>query len=174
MESSGGKRKPPAPEWLRRRINAARELAEPTEAELRERSVHRQRGLGYGLSVEELAARIDREGFGDKVIGMIRRGERPIDYHELEWIARACGVPMEFFSVDFEQLPKLLGERPGLDALLTQMSHLESMMAEIRTALTQLEDAGAPGVPGATGRELRAGLPTPAGHRRPERAGEEG
>lgn len=77
------------PPDIRRRLKAARELA--------------------GLTVQELAERIDSERLGAKALGSLERGDRktPPQPHELAAIAAACGLPYEFFTVDFSRLSEL-------------------------------------------------------------------
>ena len=168
------RRKPkPSPE-LRRRINAARELTAPSEEELRQRSVHRNFDEGYGLTVDELGARIDRKGFGNKVLGLVKRGEREVKDFELQWIADACDLPLEFFTVDFGRLPELPEAQPALDGVLDHLKTLERALSQIQDQVKRLGGQGAPGIPGATGRELRDDPPIREGRRRRGKAAEEG
>lgn len=64
--------------------------------------------LGGFERVEDLAATIDRRGLGRDTLYDIRAGKRRVQPHELRWIGEACGLPVEFFEVDFSELPDLI------------------------------------------------------------------
>lgn len=80
------------PQETRRRIRAARVLADVT--------------------VEQLAAKLGA-GLGSKTLGMIERGERDVHTRELRDIAAACGLPYEFFTADLDRLPELTSQEPA-------------------------------------------------------------
>lgn len=57
-----------------------------------------------GITIDELAARIDEDGLGVKTLGNIERGTRNVRKMELRAIADATGLPLEFFVLTREQL----------------------------------------------------------------------
>jgi transcriptional regulator with XRE-family HTH domain len=122
---------------LRRRLKAGRALTPPSTEELARR-MPRTRNATPGLTVEELAARLDEPGLGEKTLGAIERGERAAQRRDLIVIAQALAMPLGFFTLSRSEL------------------------------LEALQGAGAPGVPGDLGRRLRDRQPTEAGHERPE------
>src|SRR5436853_240059 len=75
-------------EDIRRRLRAARAITEPTDAEM---GLRDGRGRDFpGITVEELAARIDEPGLGFKTLGNIERGTRQLrPKTELPAIAQA-------------------------------------------------------------------------------------
>ncbi len=102
-----------------RRIRAARELA----------------GL---RSVEALADRIDQRGFSDKTLYPWEQGKKIPTDEQLAVIARACGVPLSFFTVDFQEA---LGGEHGteLAALADRLAALELRRREDRDRLAEFE-----------------------------------
>jgi transcriptional regulator with XRE-family HTH domain len=113
-----------------RRIRAARALAAPTEQELEER--HRKRAKPTtGITVAELAARIDSDGLGAKTLGNMERGDTPALRPALSEIARACGLPYEFFTAEFANLGAPAG---GLDA------HRDEMGRNVTERLLDIEE----------------------------------
>lgn len=105
----------------------------------------RTRDTGTGVTVDELAARIDEAGLGAKTLGAIERGERAVrPKSELRVIAEALELPLAFFTLEREDL------------------------------LEALEGPGAPGVPGETGRRLRDRRPTGEDRQRSSNDEEEG
>lgn len=56
------------------------------------------------VTVEELAERIGVRGLGAKTLGAIEREERPVRRMELAEIARACELPLAFFTIDWSVL----------------------------------------------------------------------
>ena len=130
------------PQETRRRINAARELTAPTSAELKARR-EKYDDAGYGITVEELAARIPAEAkLGARTLGKIRRGERPAQPQDLRHIAAACGLPEEFFAVDFRSLG-------------TSASDLERRLARIERGFSQLASLGLAELEEEESQELR-------------------
>jgi transcriptional regulator with XRE-family HTH domain len=102
-----------AEETRRRRIRAARALAD--------------------LTVEELADAIDAKGLKAKTLGAIERGEREVRPHELRAIAEACGLPYEFFTADFNILT---APHHGSN-LAERMDELEADLKELRRLIPQ-------------------------------------
>jgi transcriptional regulator with XRE-family HTH domain len=54
-----------------------------------------------------LAARIDQRGLGEKTLYLIEQGHGDPQIRDLEAIAEACGVPLEWFSADFSRLAEI-------------------------------------------------------------------
>jgi transcriptional regulator with XRE-family HTH domain len=131
------------PEEIRRRVKAARALA--------------------GISVKELAERINQEGLGERTLraleGDAGRAWRPM---ELQAVAQACGLPYEFFTVDFSSVfDRELRVDDRLDELERRLRRLEGVQA-------------APAPPGELGRRAEGSQPN-GGHRpQDERREEEG
>jgi hypothetical protein len=73
------------------------------DGELRKRLRAAQVIAGF-KSVDELAGRIAIEGLGKDTLYDMQRGKRAIRRHELREIADACGLPMEFFTEDFDRM----------------------------------------------------------------------
>jgi hypothetical protein len=66
------------------------------------------RQLGGLRNVQELAAAIDsRRGLGTTTLRAIEREERVAEFRELNEIAVACGLPVEFFTADFSRLHEI-------------------------------------------------------------------
>ena len=128
---------------LRRRLKAARALTAPTETESAQRSPRTQ-ATETGITVDELADRIDETGLGRKTLGAIERGERKVQRSELIVMAEALELPLAFFTLTRGQLLEALG------------------------------GAGAPGIGGATGRRLQGGQPSREHHAPLDSAAEEG
>lgn len=122
-------------EQTRRRIKAARALA--------------------GLSVRELAERLDDPGYGERTLRKIESGERPVRQLELREIARVCGLPYEFFTGDFAQLAKTK-DGDDLKRLEARVNDLYTKVEEGVAALENLSAAIAPVTDGLDDvRELR-------------------
>lgn len=92
-------------EELRRRVRAARGYAD--------------------LSIDQLAEAV---GIGRNTIIRIDNGEREVKQMELRQIAAVCGLPYEFFTVDFAEIPELY-------AALERDEHMAA-----RAALARLTD----------------------------------
>lgn len=56
------------------------------------RAARKLRGIA---TRQELARRIDRAGFGEKVIGQVERGERSARDYEIAWLAQALDMTVE-------------------------------------------------------------------------------
>lgn len=110
-------------EDLARRLRAARALTPPTDEEIAARP-EMKRKPEPGITIAELALRINEEGLGDRTLGKIERGERGAPNRDRAAIAQALGLPAEFFLLDYEEIVRRLG------------------------------GAGAPGIPGATGHRV--------------------
>jgi hypothetical protein len=98
----------------------------------------RTRNAETGITVEELAKRMAEPGLGWKTIGAIERGDRTAQRRDLIVIAEALELPLAFFTLTHEQLVEALG------------------------------GAGAPAIPGETGRRLREHLPSREDPAQPE------
>lgn len=116
---------------IRRRVRAARELATPTAAEVgrrvETRDPKRQGDLEAGLSIAELANRLiaaGYEGLKKDTLDAINRGVRTVRRQELAAIARVCGLPYSFFTIDFEELPDEIPVADDSDPLVTQVRML--------------------------------------------------
>lgn len=132
------------PEQIRRRVKAARALA--------------------GLSIPALAEAVNEPGLGDRTIRAME-GEkgRPFRKMELEAIARVCGLPYAFFTVDFARLPELEGELVDVHGVADRVG---APLREIQTRLAAIEDElGLRDVARSTNRSLTEAL---------DRAGEAG
>jgi len=149
---------------IRRRIRAARILAEPTEAE-RAKRPDRSRN-SPGITVPELAARMNAAGLGKDTLYAIEAGgarARDVRSHELPAIAAACDLPYEFFTADFA----ILSGAEGSD-FADQLTRIESAVRlllaanEIRPdadVVAELEDAiaEAQSAPRSRGRNAATG-----------------
>lgn len=129
-------------EDIRRRLKAGRALAEPTEEEIAARS-ERKRDF-VGITMGELAERLDEPGLGFKTLGAIERGDREARRRDLIVIADALALPAEFFSVS----PRELYQRLAGSSVL--------------------------GIQGATGRRVGALRPSQEAPGQPETHEEEG
>lgn len=78
------------------------------------RRIKAARALKGFRSTAALAKELDA-GLGDKTLREIESGKRPILERELREIAGACGVPYEFFTVDFDRLPELT-DKPSVES----------------------------------------------------------
>lgn len=133
---------PNDPEEIRRRVKAARAIA--------------------GLSVPGLARRINQRGLGDRTLRDLEAPKgRAIKEMELQAIARACSLPYEWFTVDFDRLPEIapIGgdvarERALLDAAGGNISGaaLRELASLVRE---QLANEGLPAPPGELGRDAQ-------------------
>jgi uncharacterized small protein (DUF1192 family) len=104
----------------RRRVKAARAIA--------------------GLSVAELAARIDQSGLGERTLRALEgEGGRQFRPMELQAIAQACDLPYEFFTVDFRKLSLASG---------TLEDRLAVVEDEVRRLARERAAPAPPGVPG--------------------------
>jgi hypothetical protein len=84
-----------------------------------------------GITVEELAERIDRRGYGAKTHYNLQgeAGGRPILAQDQEVIAKACGLSPAFFTIDFSKLQAPADE----DRIAT----LERQMAAVLQVIQQ-------------------------------------
>lgn len=110
-------------EDLARRLRAARAITPPTNAELDARPTAKRKPEP-GITVAELADRINEAGLGERTLGKIERAEKTPANRDLLAIAGALGLSLDFFVLEREAL------------------------------LRRLAGDGAPGIPGATGRRL--------------------
>lgn len=109
-------------ERLRRRLIAARALAD--------------------ITVKELAARIQEaghtRGYSADNLGLMERGKRPIQPQNIAVLAEACGVSPAFFSVDLAALGETADAANGLRE---RIESLEAEQTEDSIRLAQLEEA---------------------------------
>jgi hypothetical protein len=84
-----------------------------------------------GITVEELAERIDRRGYGAKTLYNMQgeAGGRPILAQDQEVIAKACGLSPAFFTIDFSKL-----QAPADEDRITT---LERQMAAVLQVIQQ-------------------------------------
>jgi hypothetical protein len=54
-----------------------------------------------------LAAAINRDGYSTKVLREIEQGKHSAGFAELNEIAHHCGLPVEFFTADFNRLGEI-------------------------------------------------------------------
>lgn len=123
-------------EDIRRRLKAARALTAPTPEEIERRSQRRRDFVG--ITVDELATRLNEPGLGFKTLGAMERGDRDAQRRDLIVIAEALRLPLAFFTLDRQRL------------------------------LSVIADAGAPRIPGETGRRLQGQRPTGEGPQQSE------
>lgn len=131
-----------------RRIRAARALAAPTPDEL----AARKRPV-VGITTRELAARIDMKRLGYKTLGNMERGDAPALRPALSEIAKACGLPYEFFTADLATL----GERADVDERFAQVErNLREQIDAVRRELAAIQPADdeVPQPPGELGRRI--------------------
>lgn len=120
---------PDAQEELRRRMRAAMALA--------------------GLTVKQLAARIDGRGYSDKTLNnMLGDRLRPIEPRDFPVLAQACGLTPAFFTIDFSTI----ADDP---ALAERVEALERQMATVSAALFKRSEGDAP--PSPPGELLQSG-----------------
>lgn len=93
------------------------------------RRIKAARALAGFDSRAALAAKLDA-GLGAKTLQKIESGERPVVQRELREIAEACGLPYEFFTVDFAQLPALTGGSTFENAVMAVLRHQGYMVLD--------------------------------------------
>lgn len=81
-------------------------------------------------SANALAERIGARGLAGVTIRKIEAGTRAVRPHELREIARACGLPEAFFTVDFDVLEAFGGESDLEDRLVDRVT--ERVLARLR------------------------------------------
>lgn len=106
-------------ERLRRRLIAARSLADITVRQLAERI--QQAGHVRGYSADNL--------------GLMERGRRPIQPQNIPVLAEACGLPTAFFTIDFARLDEAPPD------LTRRIEEMEAQQADDAIRLAQLEEA---------------------------------
>jgi len=91
-----------------------------------------------GITVEELAERIDREGLGLGPLKATEQGRRQPDTAELRTIAAACNLREDFFELRVEtevvEAPSV-GDRLRAARALGQFSSVEALAAELPAGL---------------------------------------
>lgn len=80
-------------------------------------------------NVRELAERIDLPGLGRDTLYEMQSGKRAIRRHELREIADACGLPLEFFTVDFATLEEN-GSADSADRVLERLNEMDNSYRE--------------------------------------------
>lgn len=121
-----------APDEIRLRVKAARALR--------------------GLSVAQLADRIDQAGLGRSTLEDLesRKAKRPFRPMEIQAIATACDLPYAFFTVDFARL-----------SALDEDNDIAHRMAALEAAVRQLvAERSAPEPPGELGRRAEGSQPS--------------
>jgi hypothetical protein len=104
------------------------------------RRVKAARQLAGFSSAAKLAAETGK-GLADKTLRKIESGEKDPEPWELDRIARACGLPYEFFTIDFSTLPNLLaGDDPEHVEDLVQDRATQIIVAFMR--LMREKDSG--------------------------------
>ena len=68
------------------------------------------RHLAGHRTVEALAAAIGQRGLKTTKLRQMEREEIPSEARDLEAIAHACGLPVEWFTADFQRLPEISPE----------------------------------------------------------------
>lgn len=91
-------------------------------------------------TVDELAARVATRGLGKKTLGRIERGERGVAEMELAQIARACDLPLEFFTAD---LRTALRTEP--EATAPRLCSIEARLDDLERRLRERSSAPLPG-----------------------------
>lgn len=92
-----------------------------------------------GLTVNQLAAKINRKNLGAKTLGKVERGERDLEDHEVPVIAKATGVPEWFLQRGFD------GEdtEPELAEVVESLSHrvatLEPLRVQVERLMAQMD-----------------------------------
>lgn len=108
-----------------------------------------------GMSVAQIAAEDGRPArFSAKTIGRVVRGERDLEPHEADWLAKVLHVPVDTFFQDPPPLPddaeRLDRVEMQLDDIVTRLAHLEEMVTEgleqLERALNARTDALLPGI----------------------------
>lgn len=78
-------------------------------------------------SVDELAAMPGRpDKFGSKTIGRVIRGERDLQPHEAEWLAKALHVDPDYFTED-----NGTGQETQLDRIERRLTELETLLNRV-------------------------------------------
>lgn len=110
--------------------------------------------LGGYRSLDQLAREVNLPKLSPKSLRRSANDARDTPEHELRAIAEACGLPYEFFTVDFSRLPEIggpaagAGERPdelqalrsriqAIDARLEALPMLTKRLAELEREVRQ-------------------------------------
>ena len=102
---------------------------------------------GY-VNVKDLAAAIGPDaGLGERTLRKLESGESPLRPPAMREIAQACGLPYEFFTVDFQRLPDLENGPNELDRhvrensrRLNDLEEAVRQIPEMATALRRLNE----------------------------------
>lgn len=129
-----------------------------------------------GLTIEELAARIDQRGLGARTLRKLQdeTDEREARPMELQAIAAATGIPYVFFTIPFAYLDDMVARwqasyeaEPATDRLDQIVERLERVEAALEAAATTRPADAAPAQPPAgLLRPPRGKQPTTASARR--------
>lgn len=84
-----------------------------------------------GINVKELAARIDRRGYGEKSLYLMTSGEKTIRAHDCDVVAAACEVDPSFFTVDFT--------RPLANSDSTQLREINDALEAVNEGLAAIQ-----------------------------------
>lgn len=71
---------------------------------------------------------------GERTLRKLESGESELRPKEMREIASACGLPYEWFSVDFSRLPEIAGDLQTLEARMDELSE------ELRGRMQRLEE----------------------------------
>lgn len=99
------------------------------------RRIKAARALAGIASTTALANRIGVQGLSGETLRKIESGSREVRPHELREIARACGLPFEFFTVDFAQLAHNSGAGPQVAREVEAV--VERLLPDIEEAVTR-------------------------------------
>jgi transcriptional regulator with XRE-family HTH domain len=114
------------------------------------------------FSLDELAERVE---MGRSTLIRVDQGERNLKRMEISAIAEACGLPVEFFTADFNRLGEL---PPSLEEWLAAIAAAVGATPDV-VAAPGNHDLGPPA--GPLRRELEADRPSDKGPAPPNQSG---
>lgn len=82
--------------------------------------------------VSDLSAEINQKGLGTTKLRQMEREEIPSEARDLEAIAHACKLPVEWFTADFSRLPEI--SPPDSRKILAQQTAAASQRGQERRA----------------------------------------
>lgn len=88
------------------------------------RRLRAARHLAGFKSVEALANALDQRSLGLTTLRGVERGEGTLDPMKRHAIAVACGLPDEFWTMDFHKAAEALEERSELSQLRVELTEL--------------------------------------------------
>lgn len=114
-----------------------------TSQDERQRRMRAARALAGFKNVGDLADAIGADaGLGERTLRKLEGGESPLRPPAMREIAHACGLPYEFFTVDFSRLPLLAGaddDSPSLTG--AEVRSLVDLVRSNSRRVTELEEA---------------------------------